>query len=781
MRQVNEGYRKARRTGDIVSCCLLALGMLTASAPAQVGVVRAVIRPLGPAEQNYFCAHGLAFDGTNLYLSRCGYPYIDVIESPDDCPQAPTGCAVSRTFDPSVYRPEGIPEGVSGLAFDAKRNGLWIGTQAGIGRAASKGCGSVGMPIYFWAFNGPGNIDDVVTLVYTIPRNERNPVNQQRLFGECNLTGVAYRENQFDRDDDDELWIGDNRNPNVVKFRLDGSCPTGILDSRCVRGFDARRVDSDPTHDDPSLGLCSGLAASIEKLYLSTAKCEVGVCPPNESDVFRSIETPDGLARVDQLVEDVLRWKADMECDPATFPPGTVMWVRTSPQCDPITDAQCDGRNDTITAYEIEPGSCDNIPLGACCDAGNATCRSNVPQNSCPASWQEGARCDELSSPCFEAHMIVVLDRTGSMQAIRPESGNTRCVDAVAAADYDIGQFFANNPPGSTVAIWTFQGNGPTPLTSGFVDKGTALDRLNSLIGVPCSDLTPLAEAICEAVDFMAAQFPSAPPESLKVAISSDGEENHSDGLCLGPAASGGTTCDDFTAGSWQKKVCDHAQGKASVIVRYWNDFNTGSFVAGGIELDAETGMFRGANVSDATFFGALALATGGSFQPVGDVADEPLGQSSFGVIGACCLPSGMCQDSTSQAECVVLGGTHQGENSTCPNVAGACCLSDGMCQDATTQTSCTSMGGTFQGTCSKCAAHVAGACCLPDQTCQNGMTPSECAAQNGTHRGGCTVCTGEPGKCPAPIPAVSEWGVLVMSLLVMVGGTIILRQRERV
>jgi hypothetical protein len=292
------------------------------------------------------------------------------------------------------------------------------------------------------------------------------------------------------------------------------------------------------------------------------------------------------------------------------------------------------------------------------------------------------------------------------MQAIRPETGNTRCVDAVAAADYDIRQFFAANPPGSSVAIWTFRANGPTPLTNGFVDETTALADLHTTLdGVPCSNQTPLAEAVCAAVDFMVGEFPQASPQTLNVSISSDGEENNSDGPCLGPAASSGTTCDDFTAGSWQRKVCDHVQGKATAIVRYWNDFEMGSFVTGGADVDVETGMLLSGSVSDATFFQALAAATGGTFQAIGDVAAEPLGPSGFGTVGACCLLTGQCQDDVTQAECAVLSGVHQGESSTCDNL---------------------------------------------------------------------------PMACQAIIPAVSEWGMIMLSLLVLAGGTIILGQRSR-
>jgi hypothetical protein len=502
------------------------------------------------------------------------------------------------------------------------------------------------MPIYFWSFNGPSPNDDAVSLVYTIPVGETNPATLESLFNRCNLSGLSYRENGSG-DADDELWIADAQRQDVGKFRL-ADCSTGILNQQCLTGF-AAAEDVDPTLND-----LHGLALDLERVYLSSASCST--CS-GRGEVFRAIEDSSELTALGTLVENSGRWLADMECDNVSFAPDTVMWVRTSPQNRP-------GHN-IATAYEIEAGACNsNTPLGACCEANVGECRDHVPPSSCSGSWEAGKECSELTSPCFAAHMIVVLDRTGSMQALRPESGNTRCVDAVAAAEYDIKQFFNTNPPGSTVAVWTFAGTGPTQLTVGFVDEATAVSALHTLDSVPCNNFTPLAESICEAVDAMAAEFPFASPQTLKVAISSDGEENNSDGSCLGPPSSGGTACVGFDDGSWQKQVCDHVQGKATVIVRYWNDFDIG-MVAGG-KSDAETGEFLAANVSDAMFFLALAEATGGSYQAVRDIPVPSSSESAFGAIGACCVASVGCYEQINQAECAVLNGTHQGESSTC-------------------------------------------------------------------------------------------------------------------
>lgn len=375
------------------------------------------------------------------------------------------------------------------------------------------------------------------------------------------------------------------------------------------------------------------------------------------------------------------------------------------------------------------------------------------------------------------------------MQALFDES-TTRCERARQTAISDVIAFFTQNPVNSSVAVWTFKGTGPTPLAPGFVDEATAIAALESLAGVNCSGSTPLAESLCDAVNELLASYPSALASTLQIRVSTDGEENNSDGPCAGDrqlyppygSSPSGNSCvlaepDDelYAVGSWQRNVCDHTIGNAVVLARFWGDL---SLPRKAKQTDVETGAALGSGVPDVVFFQALAEATGGSFTFIDDFPPEPSGPPAFGVTGACCLPDATCQEAITEAECAVLNGTHQGEATVCAETAGGCCLPDGTCQDLVAQSVCMGQGGTFQGTCTTCAAHVIGACCLPNETCQTGLTPDECAAQNGVHRGGCTVCTGEPGECPAPIPAVSAWGVIVLGLLALVGGTIILGRR---
>lgn len=70
------------------------------------------------------------------------------------------------------------------------------------------------------------------------------------------------------------------------------------------------------------------------------------------------------------------------------------------------------------------------------------------------------------------------------------------------------------------------------------------------------------------------------------------------------------------------------------------------------------------------------------------------------------------------------------------------------------------------------------GACCLSDESCVE-VTASECDAQGGTYQGTYTTCA-QVDCAVGAIPTVSEWGLIIMTLLVLTAGTIILRWRHR-
>jgi hypothetical protein len=243
-----------------------------------------------------FCSIGLAFDGTSLYYDRCGDSNIYEIN--------PVTGALISTFNTN------IPEFPNCLAFDATRNGTWIGAQGSDGQ---------GMPIYFWDF-----FTSTVTKEFTIPSGLINPATGEPFLELHFCDGLAFNANNSADASDDELWFSDDVDNDLGLFRPDGTL---------VNGYDATIVD-------PSLATTSGLAIGGLNLYMGNN---------GGGDVFRADSTTDPLTFIDQFTSGDLR-EEDMECDPVTFAPTEVMWVRTTPQGGLFPDV--------ITAYEIEPGTC---------------------------------------------------------------------------------------------------------------------------------------------------------------------------------------------------------------------------------------------------------------------------------------------------------------------------------------------------------------------------------------------------------------------------------------
>ena len=114
--------------------------------------------------------------------------------------------------------------------------------------------------------------------------------------------------------------------------------------------------------------------------------------------------------------------------------------------------------------------------------------------------------------------------------------------------------------------------------------------------------------------------------------------------------------------------------------------------------------------------------------------------------------------------------------------VSGACCLTDGACTDPITESVCVAAGGVYQGDNTTCVSfECRGACCdqsLPGGVCQSGVSESACNPTGDPQieffKDEDCVEDGGTVDCPPPIPTVSQWGLVVMSLLVLTAGTII-------
>ena len=125
---------------------------------------------------------------------------------------------------------------------------------------------------------------------------------------------------------------------------------------------------------------------------------------------------------------------------------------------------------------------------------------------------------------------------------------------------------------------------------------------------------------------------------------------------------------------------------------------------------------------------------------------------------GACCIDTDFdefldtCEDDKFEFECVAGGGRYLGGGSTCSGLIGACCLDSN--EDGRNDT-----------------------CVVMDRDC--------CIAGEGKFSGPGFDCLGDQDNsgvddlCDGVIPAVSEWGLIVMALLLLVGIKICFARRR--
>ncbi|MEE9294663.1 MAG: IPTL-CTERM sorting domain-containing protein, partial [Phycisphaerae bacterium] len=140
--------------------------------------------------------------------------------------------------------------------------------------------------------------------------------------------------------------------------------------------------------------------------------------------------------------------------------------------------------------------------------------------------------------------------------------------------------------------------------------------------------------------------------------------------------------------------------------------------------------------------------------------------------VPGCCTTNAQC------GKCETCDLTTNTCNKDVPN----CCTSDAQCDDGD---SCTD---DFCALASNTCTHtnVCGACCLPDRTCTEGLTQSECLVLSGPGNflGIKAPCRGDTDGDGAddgclPIPTVSEWGMSILALLLLIGLTVKFRRRS--
>jgi len=107
----------------------------------------------------------------------------------------------------------------------------------------------------------------------------------------------------------------------------------------------------------------------------------------------------------------------------------------------------------------------------------------------------------------------------------------------------------------------------------------------------------------------------------------------------------------------------------------------------------------------------------------------------------------------------------------------GACCFEPASCMDLA-EPDCKTVRGLYRGDGTLCASEgiCFGACCAADNQCtQTSEAQCKDLGKGYVFGGAGTIC-GADGTC---IPALSEWGVAVMAMLVLTAGTIVVMRRR--
>ncbi|ATB37946.1 hypothetical protein CYFUS_003372 [Cystobacter fuscus] len=148
-----------------------------------------------------------------------------------------------------------------------------------------------------------------------------------------------------------------------------------------------------------------------------------------------------------------------------------------------------------------------------------------------------------------EQHSIIVVDRSGSMSAVRTD-GQTRFQAAILNAKEYVNLSLAIP---HYFAVWSFEGSTYIK-EQGFASATTTIATLNKLsVGV---GVTPLAYTVCDAIDALFTYRTDLGNRAKKVVkLVSDGEENStpSGTQCYGPSSA--LENPPYTTNSWEWKV----------------------------------------------------------------------------------------------------------------------------------------------------------------------------------------------------------------------------------
>lgn len=233
--------------------------------------------------------------------------------------------------------------------------------------------------------------------------------------------------------------------------------------------------------------------------------------------------------------------------------------------------------------------------------------------------------------------MVVLLDATGSMQAIRPDNSRSRFDQAKLDAEDRVATVAGEVQGLSQVAVYKFFGAGIAPQTTGFVSPFDAITAIRA--ATVTDELTPLAGAMCSTVDIARASG-TAGTTTRFLEVFTDGAENNTTAPpCAGPFSVTLNTA-PFDTGSWQNLVWNRTTNplpavqvdptlyhdvSGSFAFARSSDPEAAKLAALGRSQASALAPGLAAAATDADLFAALAADTGGTFTEVIDSAPVPV------------------------------------------------------------------------------------------------------------------------------------------------------------
>jgi len=156
------------------------------------------------------------------------------------------------------------------------------------------------------------------------------------------------------------------------------------------------------------------------------------------------------------------------------------------------------------------------------------------------------------------------------------------------------------------------------------------------------------------------------------------------------------------------------------------------------------------------------------------------------------CDPAGItgnCDTATDRSNCST-------NDTACQTFACDLGGAVGNCDTATDRSNCSSLDTNCErfscnlaGSAGNCGTvtEMCGACCLPTGGCRDDVTTPQCNGLSGNPLGAGVLCLGDADGngvddiCPIPaqVPSVSEWGLVIMTLLGLIGGSLIFSGRR--